>query len=148
MSSEPDHIDGNIDGQGAGAAEPADGAAPAPAQASPPVSLNGLRTMLADAFNPAAAGQLDAVLRLEIQGRSLSFRVSNRSLDFDVPAGTAADATFLFDDQETALALLSGQGDTFGAFMDGRFRSDGYLMWAFVLLGMFRAASPTPVDLE
>jgi putative sterol carrier protein len=58
-----------------------------------------------------------------------------------VPEHTRPDATFMFEDVDTAWALLSGRGDAFEAFMQGRFRSDGYLMWAFALMAMFQSAS-------
>ena len=49
---------------------------------------------------------------------------------------------------DIAWALLSGQADAFSAFMEGRFRSDGYLMWAFTLMSMFQSESlpDTPVE--
>ncbi len=47
----------------------------------------------------------------------------------------------MFEDVDTAWALLSGRGDAFDAFMEGRFKSDGYLMWAFALMAMFQSPS-------
>lgn len=103
--------------------------------------LDALQSHLRDAFHPPAAGHLDAVFRLTIGEESLAFRVADGALSFDLPGAGRADATFMFDDAATAWALLTGQGDAFEAFMDGRFRSDGHLMWAFALMAMFRAAS-------
>lgn len=108
---------------------------------APEHALEWLRAHLADAFEPAAAGALDAVLRLQVGDQSLLFRVSRGALDFDLAPDTAPDATFMFDHEDTARALLSGQADAFSAFMEGRFRSDGYLMWAFALMAMFRSDS-------
>ena len=49
---------------------------------------------------------------------------------------------------DIAWALLSGQANAFDAFMEGRFRADGYLMWAFTLMAMFGSQSlpETPVE--
>lgn len=104
--------------------------------------------LLASNFNPTAAGTLDAVFELRIGSDVLTFHVSHGSLDFDLPADTRPDATFRFADAETAWALLSGQSDAFQAFMQGRFRSDGYLMWAFALMTMFQSASLPPAPTE
>ena len=52
--------------------------------------------------------------------------------------GLEADATFYFDTPDQALQLLTGNADVFQAFMEGQFRADGYLMWTFALLNMFR----------
>ena len=58
------------------------------------------------------------------------------------------DATFLFSDLDTAWALLTGRADAFTAFMAGSFRADGYLMWAFTMMAMFRSDSlpETPTE--
>ncbi len=105
------------------------------------MNLQALQDHLQSAFVPAAAGGLDAVFRLRIQEHALTFRVSNGQLDFTVPADLEPDATFLFEDADTAWALLTGRANAFEAFMEGRFRSDGYLMWAFALMAMFESAS-------
>ena len=89
-------------------------------------------------FHPAAAGALDAVFELVIGNESLRFRVTRGVIDFNVPVQMRADATFRFEDEATAWALLSGRADPFDAFMRGHFRSDGYLMWAFALMSMFQ----------
>jgi putative sterol carrier protein len=112
------------------------------------MSSNALQAHLQQNFQPAVAARVDAVFRLEAGGATLSFRVDHGRLCFDLPPGTRPDATFMFRDEQTAWALLTGQGDAFEAFMDGRFRSDGYLMWAFALMAMFRSASlpATPTE--
>ena len=62
--------------------------------------------------------------------------VSDRGVTFDSTLN--ADVTFVFDSAETALRVLSGAEDPIAAFMEGRFRADGHLPLAFVLLGLFR----------
>lgn len=105
------------------------------------MDLRALQHHLQAAFVPAAAQHLDAVFRLRIEEVSITFRVREGRLDFTVPADVSPDATFLFEDEDTAWALLTGRANAFEAFMDGRFRSDGYLMWAFTLMAMFESGS-------
>jgi putative sterol carrier protein len=112
------------------------------------MALRGLQTHLQQTFYPDAAAGLDAVLRLAIGDESLTFTVSSKTLQFDETGSTIPDATFYFEDVDTAWALLSGRADAFSAFMEGRFRADGYLMWAFALMSMFQSDSlpDTPTE--
>lgn len=105
------------------------------------MSLSALSDHLKSSFQPAAAGHFDAVFRLQTDDDVLTFRVREGRITFDLPDDVPPDATFIFDDDDTAWALLTGRADAFEAFMDGRFRSDGYLMWAFALMAMFESAS-------
>lgn len=101
-----------------------------------------LGEQLRDRFRPAAAGGLDASFCLMIGDHSgLTFRVRNGELEFIDDC--RADATFYFSDAATADALLFGKADPLDAFMQGRFRADGYLLWAFALLAMFRGHDPS-----
>lgn len=112
------------------------------------MSLRALEKHLKHSFDPAAAARLDATFRVAVADESLTFRVAHGLIEFDLPEGTRPDATFMFEDVDTAWALLSGRDDAFEAFMDGRFRSDGYLMWAFALMAMFQSSSlpETPTE--
>jgi putative sterol carrier protein len=112
------------------------------------MALHTLRAHLQSNFHPPAATGLDAVFRLRIDHEVLTFRVRDRRLEFDLPPSVEADATFMFEDVDAARSLLSGKADPFDAFMQGRFRSDGYLMWAFALMAMFqsRGLPVAPVD--
>ena len=105
------------------------------------MAISALKKHLQTSFHPPAAAGIDAVFELAIAGESLVFRVRSGALDFELQPGTRPDATFRFEDVDTAWALLSGQADAFEAFMQGRFRADGYLLWAFALRAMFRAES-------
>ena len=55
------------------------------------------------------------------------------------------DVTFFFDSAGTALSLLGGSGDFVRAFMDGKFRADGYLTLAFLLFAVFKGDAPPSV---
>jgi putative sterol carrier protein len=112
------------------------------------MSLTDLRQLLEASFHPPAARALDALLRIQVGEETLDFRVTHGELDFDTACGARPDTTFRFADHATALALLTGREDAFEAFMSGRFRADGYLMWAFTLMAMFRSQSlpATPTE--
>jgi len=75
--------------------------------------------------------------------RLTAFAIAGGAVTFD--STLDPDVTFVFHSAETALAILSGTDDPIAAFLDGRFRSDGHLPLAFVLLGLFRpGADITP----
>jgi hypothetical protein len=105
----------------------------------PGMALRSLQALLEKNFHPPAAGEIDAIFRLAVAEETLTFEVRHGVLDFRESA--ECDATFYFEDVDTAWALLSGQADAFDAFMNGRFRADGYLLWAFALMAMFRSGS-------
>lgn len=97
---------------------------------------------LACRFRSAAAADEDIVFSLAVESdagcKTLTvFAVRDGELRFD-PA-LRPDATFFFDSVDTALAILEGRQEPMAAFMAGRFRSDGNLPLAFLLLGLFRA---------
>ena len=73
--------------------------------------------------------------------RLTALAVSDRRVIFDPTL--EADVTFVFDSAATALAILTGREDPIAAFLDGRFRSDGHLPLAFVLLGLFQPGADT-----
>ncbi|MCZ6709806.1 MAG: hypothetical protein O7B25_05530 [Gammaproteobacteria bacterium] len=103
------------------------------------MALRTLQTFMENSFHPSAATAIDATFRVAIDAETLTFEVCRGTLEFvDSPY---YDATFYFPDVDTARALLSGQADVSEAFMNGHFRADGYLMWAFALLAMFHDAS-------
>ena len=98
-------------------------------------------------FKPDAAGEVDAVIALALPDGEwiATFGVRDGRLTFE--PDREPDVTFTFDREETAQAIVLGGADPIDAFMAGRFRSDGHLPLAFVLLGMFRqdfAAAPPP----
>ena len=98
-------------------------------------TMRELRAYLEQAFSPAAADGLDAVFRLVVGDEELRFQVREQALTF---GGAAPDVTVYFDRACTATGLLSGELDAMDTFMQGRFRADGYLMWAFLLIRLFR----------
>ena len=80
---------------------------------------------------------MDTVFRLATDGGTLLvFSVRAGEIRFEPDA--SPEVTFRFDRPETARAILLGEEDPITAFMAGRFRSDGHLPLAFVLLSLFR----------
>ena len=102
---------------------------------------------LARRFQAAAAGGVDLALAFAVDGdaprRLTAFEVREGTLTFRDGEGGALDAVFFFDQPQTALDILDGRENPFAAFADSRFRADGNLPLAFVLLGLFgRGGSP------
>lgn len=95
---------------------------------------------LAARFQADAARDVDVALALAVESsaqRLATFAVRHGALRFQPEC--PLDATFYFADAQTALAVLDGLEDPFAAFAAGRFRADGNLPLAFVLLGLFRS---------
>ena len=100
---------------------------------------------LAQRLRTDAAAHVDTVFRLATaEGTLLVFSVRGGAIEFEQDA--SPEVTFTFDRPETARAIILGDEDPIAAFMAGRFRSDGHLPLAFVLLGLFRHdfAGPPP----
>jgi putative sterol carrier protein len=112
------------------------------------MALRALQSHLENTFFAPASQGMDAIIRLDIDEEELVFEISEQQIRFDQAAELTPDATFYFEDVDIAWALLSGQADAFTAFMEGRFRADGYLMWAFTLMAMFQSQSlpETPTE--
>ena len=112
------------------------------------MALIELKAHLQHNFHPPASGGIDATFRLVIDEESLAFRVARGECEFLDNGDSRPDVTFYFQDVDTAWALLSGRGNAIDAFMQGRFRADGYLMWAFALMAMFQSPSlpTTPTE--
>lgn len=86
---------------------------------------------------PSEVGEIVMTL-LPGAGEPLVFMVSESAFELHDDADpNAADVTFIFDAPATAAAVIYGQQDPIEAFMEGRFRSNGYLMLTFILLGAF-----------
>jgi len=106
-------------------------------------------------YAPAAAGQdlrmdLDTnvrvLIRLRVKNDQLALSFHDRELAKQ--SAPKADVRFYFPSPATGRALLLGEDNAIEAFMRGDFRSDGYLMLAFVLMALFNSTSlpPTPND--
>ncbi|MCZ6616633.1 MAG: hypothetical protein O7E57_00765 [Gammaproteobacteria bacterium] len=97
-----------------------------------------LQAHLEKNFSPHATEGLDATFCLAMAKERLTFRIREQALEFTTLESRSCDATFHFEGVEDAAALLSGQQDVLKSFMSGQFRADGYLMWAFLLIAIFR----------
>ena len=93
-------------------------------------------------FRGHAAAHLDVVFALATEGeagRAELARFAVRGGQLRWLPDAAPDATFFFDSEATARAVLDGSLDPMAAFMAGRFRADGGLPLVFPLLALFRA---------
>lgn len=107
----------------------------------------GLAAQLSASFNPAVAREFDGTVVLELeaggdQGATQRVVLTLDQGDLQSRVTTdqiSADITLYFHSAAEAAALLQGSANPVAAFMEGRFRSDGYLIWVFSVLSMFRA---------
>ncbi|MCX7064553.1 MAG: SCP2 sterol-binding domain-containing protein [Proteobacteria bacterium] len=107
-----------------------------------------LANELRERFRPEAAVGVDMLIRLEVSDREhLLLQIADCTLTVTHGAQTP-DVSFRFADLATAVSIIRGQSDAIDAFMNGRFRADGYLMMAFKLMELFgsRSLPPTPND--
>ncbi|MEZ5597158.1 MAG: SCP2 sterol-binding domain-containing protein [Pseudomonadales bacterium] len=108
--------------------------------------MDALAQRLQGAFNATAAGDFDGTVLICTQpggaadAQALLLTVDHGTLAAGpASAGTHADVTLYFHSADEALQLLTGSANPIAAFMEGAFRSDGYLLWIFAVLAMFRA---------
>jgi putative sterol carrier protein len=112
------------------------------------MTIENLEAELYRRFRPDAATGVDMLVRLSVSEHAhLLLNLRDCALTITKDA-KAPDVTFLFDDLATANAIIRGEIDAIGAFMNGKFRADGYLMMAFKLMEIFgsRSLPPTPRD--
>lgn len=110
------------------------------------VDAAGLVAKLSSSFNRTAAREFDGTVVLEFQPENdlpaeqrVVLKVDHGGLQARVASEpTPADITLYFHSTDEAAALLQGSANPVNAFMDGRFRSDGHLIWVFTVLSMFR----------
>ena len=113
------------------------------------ISSQTLAEELTKRFRPQAAHGVQMNVRLAIDGSDDVFIAFDHGrLDVGLAPINEPDVSFLFADMDTAWRILSGRENAIEAFMQGRFRADGYLMMAFKLMEIFGSLSlpPTPND--
>ncbi len=92
-------------------------------------------------INPGLVANLgtdfDGCIGLCVADEQLSFQLRSGEFRWLTDA-TLVDARFHFTTWDDALALLSGTEDLMQAFVESRIRADGYLIWTFTLLALFR----------
>ena len=77
-------------------------------------------------------------LTIDVQGERAGLIVDAGRL-LPATASQSTQFTIFTRDLATAAALFEGHADPIQAFLDGDFRSSGYIMWTFALL---RAVQP------
>ena len=108
------------------------------------MDTHALLTALADNHNPHAIGAFVAVVDIRCAGDQQAVRLvfEGGKLDTLLVTTDSDDGhmTLYFHDARSAFEVLRGERDAIRSFMNGEFRSDGYLLWIFNLLAIFRAA--------
>ena len=99
-----------------------------------------VRGFLRDSFLPEAAVDIDTDIEFRFQGHSEFCAIRQGVLTFPKPP--AAELVLYFRCQDEAQALLAGSRDVVEAFMLGRIRSNGHLIWVFKVLAAFRGKPP------
>ena len=99
-----------------------------------------LESALRDSFKSAVAAEFDAAIRIICADQpTIWMRIDHGHIVVEQSDGSrAADLTLYFDNEASAVDLLTGKADPIRAFMAHEFRSDGYLVWVFTVLSMFR----------
>ena len=99
-----------------------------------------MRGFLRDSFLPEAAVDIDTDVEFRFQDHSEFCAIRRGVLTFPKPS--AAELVLYFRCQDEAQALLAGSRDFVEAFMLGRIRSNGHLIWVFKVLAAFRGKPP------
>lgn len=102
-----------------------------------------LQSALAARLNAPALTSLQGHICLQCGAHALHFQIRGERLEWDA-GEDEPDVTFYFECPAHAFELLCGNGDVMADFMDGKFRSSGYLLWTFPLLTLFRGGSDNP----
>ncbi|MBM4205924.1 MAG: hypothetical protein FJ194_17540 [Gammaproteobacteria bacterium] len=108
------------------------------------LTAEGLAERLLTGFSPTGAPDFDGTVRLVLQpsddapAEAVGFRIEHGRIERLDPGRQTFDITLFFQSADEAFNLLCGSANPVAAFMEGRFRSDGYLLWVFAVLAMFR----------
>ena len=107
------------------------------------VDLSSVRARLEPAFRPEAARDADHVYQFAVAGEP-AFHLEVRSGALVVGEGAHGEpsVTFLFEDLDTALGIVTDEIDPMAAFMAGRIRTDGNLVLALQLRVLFAVEAP------
>jgi putative sterol carrier protein len=106
-------------------------------------SLDQVATMydfLAKSFNPEHGTGLDACIGFDWGSGSIAFAIREQQLDLD--CNCEPEMTIYFESQKLAEDIISGSADAIDAFMRGRFRASGHLIWVFHTMAAFRNSRP------
>lgn len=103
------------------------------------LSMEDIGERLQRSFRPDVGADLIRTYQFRIAGEDhFHLRIVNGTLTVHEGAHDAPCVTMLFPDVGTALGLLEGSLDPMEAFLEGQLRSDGNLILALQLGGLFR----------
>ncbi|MCC5888423.1 MAG: SCP2 sterol-binding domain-containing protein [Gammaproteobacteria bacterium] len=103
------------------------------------VSVEDIGQRLQRRFRADASAELSRTYQFRIDGEDqLHLRIVEGTLSVHPGSHPAPCVTLLFPDLDIALGILEGRVDPMQAFLDGHIRSDGNLILALQLGGLFR----------
>jgi hypothetical protein len=100
-------------------------------------------------FDASQVGELDLRVRFDWQTGFVDAHIGAGSLQWldthsEEAAGLEPELTLFFTDEQCALDIFSGRQSPIDAFMQGDFRSSGYIIWTFALLRIFATPISAP----
>ena len=98
-----------------------------------------MHEFLAAQFNPDHGTGLDACIGLDWGDDMVTFAIREQQLDLHCDC--QPEMTLYFESEKLARDLISGNADPVDAFMHGKFRASGHLIWVFHTMAAFRKAT-------
>lgn len=98
-----------------------------------------LHEILRQRFNPALCGDLDATVEFTWPASACRFGVHHGEVTFyeDLSEAPDPELVLYFRDEQQAQGIIFGHLNPIEAFMEGEFRSNGYIVWVFQTLAAF-----------
>ena len=103
-------------------------------------SIDKVAEYLKNNFDPTAASEIDARIELRLSNESVHFVIKDEELHMAQPEEDPSNPEIIlfFESANLAYEIFTGTTEVVHAFMNGQFRSDSNLIWAFQILGAFR----------
>ena len=98
--------------------------------------MSWLETTLSDRYTAESEAVVDAFIGIQVGSQSCVMQATDGGIVF---CHEAPDFTLIFEDQTTFENVLGDMQAAIQAFMQGKFRSTGYIMWSFQTLRMFNS---------
>ena len=103
-------------------------------------TIDNIIEYLTNNFDPAAATEIDARIELRLNEESVQFVIQDKELHITKVEESPLNPEIIlfFESANLAYEIFTGTTEVVHAFMNGQFRSDSNLIWAFQILGAFR----------
>ena len=94
-------------------------------------------------FNPARADTLDATIEFRSAQGSCYVSVRDGQATFydALERAPEVELVLYFRDEQQAIDIVQGAADPIAAFLQGDFRSNGYIIWVFQTLSAFSSST-------